>query len=353
MKGYVTRKNDHWYAVIYEGLDPATGRERRIWHPTGTDRAKAEALADQLAAEQRERRGTGRSRLTLAGHVQRTWLPRKQRQLRPATIDGYRRQLRLYILPHLGHVPLRALRVEPIEDLYDHLLTEGRTDGTGGLSTKSVLEVHVLLRQILDDAVTRSLLSANPARLAIPPRHRRDQHRRRMAWTAHELSTFLTGIARHRHHHTWWLAAHTGIRRSELVGLRWRDIDLDNKRLSITRTIVCVNGRMHHSTGKTASATRTIDLDDTTLGVLTRWRDDHRARFGHHDPERGLVVRDDGEPLNPQTLSQGFARAVGKTALPRLTLHGLRHTHATLLQTRRVAADASFGTSGKSVVAVL
>lgn len=202
MKGYVTRRNDHWYVVIYDGLDPTTGKERRHWHAAGTDRAEAEALAERLAAEQRERRGTGRSRLTLAGHVERAWLPRKQRQLQPVTVDGYRRQLRLYILPHLGHIPLRSLRVEPIENLYEHLLTGGRADGTGGLSTKSVLEVHVLLRQILDDAVTRGLLPVNPARQAVAPRHRRDQHRRRMAWTAPELSTFLTCIAGHRHHRT-------------------------------------------------------------------------------------------------------------------------------------------------------
>lgn len=331
MKGYITRKGNHWYVVIYEGLDPATGKERRRWHPAGTDRTQAEALAGRLADEELERRGTGRSRLTLAAHIERTWLPRKARQLRPVTLDGYRRQLRLYILPHLGPVPLRSLRVEEIEDLYECLLTAGRSDGTGGLSTKSVLEVHVLLRQILDDAVTRGLLAINPARQAVPPRHRRDQHRRRMAWTARELATFLSGMVGHRHHRTWWLAAHTGIRRSELVGLRWRDIDLEHRRLSITRTIVAVNGRMQPSNGKTANAARTIDLDDRTLDVLARWRDDHAEQFSGHDPERGLVVRDDGQLINPQTISQGFDRAVTRTDLPRLPLHGLRHTHASLL----------------------
>lgn len=115
------------------------------------------------------RRGTGRHRLTLAGHVQRTWIPRKARQLRPVTLDGYLRQLRLYILPDLGHIPLRSLRVEQIEGVYEHLMLEGRADGTGGLSTKSVLEVHVLLRQILDDAVGRGLLTTNPARQARDP----------------------------------------------------------------------------------------------------------------------------------------------------------------------------------------
>ena len=331
MKGYITRKGNHWYVVIYEGLDPATGKERRRWHPAGTDRTEAEALARRLADQELERRGTGRSRLTLAAHIERTWLPRKTRQLRPVTFDGYRRQLRLYILPHLGHVPLRSLRVEQIETLYEHLLTAGRAECIGGLSTKTVLETHVLLRQILDDAVARGLLPSNPARQAVPPRHRRDQHRRRMAWTARELATFLAGTAGHRHHRTWWLAAHTGIRRSELIGLQWRDIDLEHRRLSITRTIVAVNGRMHPSNGKTANAARTIDLDERTLAILARWRQDHTERFGRVDPERGLVVRDDGELVNPQSISQGFDRAVARTDLPRLSLHGLRHTHASLL----------------------
>jgi hypothetical protein len=216
MMGYVTRKGDrwYWYAVVYEGLDPATGKERRRWHPAGIDRGEAEILARRLARDEYDRRGIGRSRLTLAGHVERTWLPRKIRQLRPATVDGYQRQLRLYILPHLGHAPLRSLRVEQIEDLYEHLLTDGRADGTGGLSTKSVLEVHVLLRQILDDAVARGLMPAKPPRHAVPPRQRRDQHQRRMAWTADELARFLASVTGHRHHRTYWLTAYTGIRRS-------------------------------------------------------------------------------------------------------------------------------------------
>jgi len=152
-----------------------------------------------------------------------------------------------------------------------------------------------------------------------------------MAWTAHELSTFLHGAQGHRHHRTWWLAAHTGLRRSELAGLRWCDIDLHRQRLSVTRTIVAVNGRIESSNGKTANAARTIDLDHRTVNVLTRWRQDQADRFGHVDPELGLIVSDGGTTINPQTISQGFERAVAKSGLPKLSLHGLRHTHATLL----------------------
>jgi hypothetical protein len=85
VRGYITRKGNNWYVFIYEGLDPTTGRERRRWHAAGKERAEAEALAQQLGAEAAAR-GTARSRLTLARHVERTWLPRKSKQLRPVRV---------------------------------------------------------------------------------------------------------------------------------------------------------------------------------------------------------------------------------------------------------------------------
>lgn len=153
MQGYVTRKGQQWYAVIYEGLDPTTGRERRRWHAAGRERRQAESLARQLADDENERRGHGRSRLTFAGFVSRHWLPAKQVQLRPTTIEGYERMLRLHILPELGSIALRDLRSETIQSFYGRLLLDGRHDNTGGLSAKTVHEIHAVIRNVLDDAV--------------------------------------------------------------------------------------------------------------------------------------------------------------------------------------------------------
>lgn len=122
--------------MIYDGTDPQTGKQRRGWHAAGTDRAEAEQLAYRLATEAARRRADQRTGLTLASFVARWWLPAKQRQLRASTLDGYRRNLRLHILPTLGHVVLRDLRVEDAEHLYAALLDHGRHDQTGGLSPK-------------------------------------------------------------------------------------------------------------------------------------------------------------------------------------------------------------------------
>ena len=266
MAGHVARKGNRWYAIVYEGTDPATGRERRRWHAAGPDRAAAEALADQLATAHARRRTTARG-MTVDAFIHRYWLPGKQRQLRPTTLESYQRILRLHILPALGHVTLRDLRVDHAETLYTHLLSAGRHDGAGGLSAESVHEVHMVLRAIGGHAVRHGLLPANPVRLATPPRFRRDHHLRRMAWTADELGHCLATSRDHVHHRAFWLAAHTGMRRGELMALRWRDIDIPAARLTVSRTAVCVGTTVSESGGKTPRAVRTVDLDPATLDV--------------------------------------------------------------------------------------
>lgn len=89
MKGYVTKKGDRWYAVIYEGLDPVTGRERRRWHAAGTNREDAVRLAARLAKELNGRNDQGRS-LTFAAYLTTRWLPGKKLELARSTWDGYR-----------------------------------------------------------------------------------------------------------------------------------------------------------------------------------------------------------------------------------------------------------------------
>ncbi|MFZ2057023.1 MAG: N-terminal phage integrase SAM-like domain-containing protein, partial [Acidimicrobiales bacterium] len=144
MRGYVAKRRDRFYAVIYEGIDPITGRERRSWHPAGTDRDRAIDLASQLAAEQGENLGR-RAGPTLGAYLTRRWLPTKKLALRPSTWDSYRRNIEHHVLPELGRIPLRHVRAEHLERLYARLLETGRMNGKGGLDAKTVLEVHMVL----------------------------------------------------------------------------------------------------------------------------------------------------------------------------------------------------------------
>jgi integrase len=333
MRGYVARKGERFYAVIYEGIDPITGRERRRWHPAGTDRSAAEAIAKELA-DSACRDGRERASLSLAVYLTQRWLPSKQLSLRVSTYDSYRRMIDLHVLQRIGRVPLRHLRPDHFERLYAELLDDGRADGGGGLQNKTVVEVHMVLRRALDDAVRRRLLVANPFQIAHAPKRRPLSSNTSSVWNAQQLRAFLTSTSGHRSQAALWVTANTGMRRGEVLGLRWRDVDFDTSCLSVTRSLVSVGYELHEARGKSRTARRCINLDPATVDVLHRWRDrraDEDPEFDARDFEGRVFSRPDGTPTHPHLLSDTFKRLVARSGLPRIRFHDLRHTHATLL----------------------
>jgi len=333
MKGYVARKGERYYAVIYEGTDPITGRERRRWYPAGTCDVEARALAHELA-EARSNDAPARSSLTVAVYLTQRWLPSKRLTLRASTWDGYRRNIELHVIPEVGRVPLRHLRVDHLERLYHRLLAEGRADGRGGLDDKTVLEIHTILRRAFNDAMRRGLMLTNPAEIAHAPKRRPLASATSHAWSAQHLREFLDSTVGHRFHVALWVAANTGMRRGELLGLRWGDVDLDAARLSVHRSLISVGYQLHESRGKTRTSRRCIDLDERTVQVLTDWRQQHievRSRPDSPHEDDYVFPGPNGAPTHPQLFSDAFKRLVRRSALPRIRLHDLRHTHATLL----------------------
>jgi integrase len=330
MKGYVARKGDRWYAVIYEGLDPVTGRERRSWHAAGTERADAERLASRLASERNGRNDGARS-LSFGAFLASRWLPGKRLVLATSTYDGYRRNVERHVLPALGRVGLRHLRPHHLEALYERLLHPG--DGRAGLAPKTVYEVHLVIRGALGDAVRRGLVSRNVALVAHAPRLRSIPKVEQQAWTAEELLVFLRAAAGHRLFPALWVSAFTGMRRSELLGLRWDDFDANAATLSVNRGLVAVDYEIHETRGKTANARRRIDLDPTTVGVLTAWRTWQRTeqRAAGISSAGWMFTDGDGEPIHPHAVSQAFERIARRAQVRVIRLHDLRHTHGTLL----------------------
>ena len=206
MQGHVARKRDRYYAVIYEGLDPVTGKERRSRHPAGTDRSEAEALVARLAVERDGRNDEVRS-LTFGAYLTSRWLPAKGLELKVSTHRSYVHKTRRHILPTLGRKRLRRLRPQDLERLYDSLLHP--SDGTRPLSPKTVYEVHLIIRGALDHAVRRGLVNRNVALAASAPRLRAIPSIEQHAWTSDELQAFLRAAAGHRLFPALWLSANT------------------------------------------------------------------------------------------------------------------------------------------------
>lgn len=330
MQGHVARKRGRYYAVIYEGLDPVTGKERRSWHPAGTDRAEAEALATRLAAERDGRNDEIRS-LTFGAYLTTQWLPAKKLTVKTSTYRGYVGKAQRHVLPALGRKRLRRLRPQHLEALYDSMLHP--TDGRRALTPKTVYEVHLVIRGTLAHAVRRGLLTRNVALVADAPKLRSVPKVEQQAWTAQELRKFLQSAAGHRLFPALWLSAMTGVRRSELLALRWRDLDVDHARLSINRGLVSVDYKLHESRGKTPRSRRCIDLDPTTIEVILGWRALQAAEFAATGVDHpGLMfTKPSGEPVHPDAVSQTFERIARRAGVPVIRLHDLRHTHGSLL----------------------
>ena len=244
--GYVVNQRDRWYAVGYEGIDPVTGRDRRRWHPA-VDEATARSIAESLPAAH----GRAAHGMTLARFIRTRWLPARQDRLRPTTFHRYRQMTELYVLPRIGRVPLRRLTVAHLQGLYAALRAGGGRDGRP-LAPKTVLNVHQVLRTALGDAERQGLVARNVARMMDPPCHGTAPEQ--TCWNQEELRTFLHVAATHRLGPALWLTATTGMRRGEVLGLRWSDIDFDAQRLSVQRSVTCTGYQVHTTPTKTRTS---------------------------------------------------------------------------------------------------
>ncbi|HKY14815.1 MAG TPA: site-specific integrase [Microthrixaceae bacterium] len=334
MGGYVTRKGKRYYAVVELERDPFTGKRRRVWHPAGGTKRSAQQLLGQLLKDLDSNTYLEPEAVTVGTYLVDEWLVSAKNELRFATYDSYRRNIENHVVPHVGAVRLQALRPIDLTRYYSTLLESGRRDGRGGLSAKTVRNIHQTLRKAFDDAVRLHYLRSNPAVGAKPPKPSGGSNSIRY-WTASELRMFLSRNSDHRLASLWNLAASTGMRRGELLGLRWRDVDLDARRLSIRQTIISVGYEVIRSEPKTAKGARTIDLDARTVQMLRAHRAEQLLEQRILEVPRGVdglvFCREDGHPYHPEFIRQSFERRVRSSPVTRIRFHDLRHTHATLM----------------------
>lgn len=333
---YIIQRQSRFYVVAYDGTDSATGRERRRWHPAGHSRADANAIKARLEAVEHAEQVVATEQLTLGRYLTERWMPRRRQRLAPTTAHRYQWMIEHYIDPALGSTPLRSLHAEHLNRFYSELLTSGGARA-GGLAPKTVYDVHVIIRAALKDAQRQHLVPANVAYTAQPPRPQARQRSGPECWTADQLTQFLAAIGHLRLYPALHLAATTGMRRGEIAGLRWGDWHRDTHRLSIARSRQVVGGRSTEVPVKTKSSRRCIDLDADTEAILSGWRR-RQHRDGHGVEQRDpMFTNTSGEPLHAESLYQLFDRQVRKLSLPRIRLHDLRHTHASLLVADGVA----------------
>ena len=335
MRGHIAKKGNRFYAVVYEGVDPRTGKDRHRWYPAGDTRKDAEKLLTGLVRRMHDGDYRAPERITFGDYLVERWLPTKRSQLRASTFASYRNNVDIHIRPRIGHIPLQKLQPEDLDAFYAQLLVDGRRNGAGGgLAPKTVRIIHGIIRKALADAHRKGTVDRNVADLADPPKVRAGGSKQMSVWSAEELRAFLADIEDTEWYAPIYVAANTGMRRGEVLGLYWRNIDLDARRLVVDQQLLSVGYEAGIADVKTTNSRRTVDLDARTVSVLRVWRRrqlEQQLSTGQRGDGDFVFTRPGGEPIHPDFFSQSWERLVRDSGLRRIRLHDLRHTHASIL----------------------
>lgn len=310
-----------FYVDLGRGYD---GRRRQV--SRAGFRTKTEAIAALKEVERSSDEGNDHAPNLLVGTYLEDWLEAK-RSLRPSTRQAYRSHLDLYLLPHLGHVKLQELRPHHIDRFFAKVAAGTRKP----LSSASLHRVHATLRSALATAVKRRLISSNPAsHVELPERERTSE----IVWSVDDVQRFLTSVDDDRLAVLYRVAVVAGLRRGELVGLRWVDVDLEGGSIRVAQQVVQLGTQLHVGRPKTRSGQRLVAIDPVTATMLAQHqkRQQHeRAAWGAAWQETGYVFTyQDGRVLQPGYVTQKFRRDAGRAGLPAIRFHGLRHTSASL-----------------------
>jgi integrase len=325
MRGSVKRDGATWMFVVDlpRGVNGARRQQKRRGYPT-----RKSAEAELQKALQRASAGMfiEPSKMTLDSYLVDQWLPAIEGTVRSSTLASYKGNITRHVVPMLGSVRLQALTAPMLTVVYRKLGDDK------ALSPKTIRHVHTTIRKALSDAMKWGLVERNAASTAEPPKLVRSEMK---TWNAGEVRAFLRYVEDDPMKVVFTLLCTTGMRRGEVLGLRWSDVDFDNARLRVQQTLTSVEYQLVFGEPKTARGRRSVPIDPTTLSVLRQHRarqNETRLMMGSAWTNAGdlVMVKPDGSPIHPDTVSDTFDRRVKASGLRKIRLHDLRHTWATL-----------------------
>ncbi|GGF11310.1 site-specific integrase [Subtercola lobariae] len=340
-------KHGSWGFAVSAGTSAGSGKRvqvRKMGFATKREAQQERAkVIDQIATG----RYKGDQKITMAAYLP-DWLDRRVRDgMRPSTELMYRRYVLQDILPALGAVKLAELRKFHVDKFVQQL----RADGRGATTMR---RIHAVLSSALSSAERLDLVDFNAASKIELPSTSKSKTR---IWEPDQVRAFLDAIADSRLAPVFELAIFTGLRRGELAGLRWADVDFTKRELVVRQQRVQVGHTVLDGAIKTDSGQdRKVSLGSEAIGALVAWQirqEGERAEWAAAYQGAGHVFSyEDGRPLRPAHISRTFDTLVERSGLPHMRLHDLRHEHASLLLSGGVDIAVVSKRLGHSTIAV-
>jgi integrase len=337
MKGSITKiktKTGDTHRLFVEGPRGPGGRRNRITRHVRGTRAQANRELRKLIKEVEDQTYVRPTDITLREFFESRYLPVIKATVRATTFENMLQYIRAYLLKNIGNAKISELTTDRVQELYVFLSERGGKNGRP-LAPRTVLKVHQALRSALDKAVDWELVARNVATRAVHPRPERVEFK---VLNAAQVEVMIEEIGQTN---PWaetivFLAFYTALRRSELLGLRWIDLDLGRATLSVRRSYHRLDDRSSViNPPKTARSSRSIALTRSTVARLTMHLAEARRNadiMGKKlDENDYLFPWKDGQPFRPDSVTQVFRRAAKKLGFRNLRFQDTRHTHASLL----------------------
>ncbi len=334
MTGSLTVKNGKYYAVlnVYEN-----GKRKKKWIstdlPVTGNKRRADQFLREKLAEYERMDGIVHSDVRFSDYV-RLWLEQIARKVDAVTMQGYQVLADGHILPYFDDTGLLLSKVDhkAIQRYIDTKHANGRLDGKGGLSARSLKLHKNIINQTLNMAVQNKLLPSNPCQFVVLPQVQRYES---TFYNAKQLKALFKALENDPMLPLVKITAMYGLRRSELLGLQWDSIDFEGKTMTIRHTVSKVTKAIAKDKTKNASSRRTFPLTPEALEIFqsAKWQEEqHRIMFGREYLENNYVFKwPDGHPYSPDYISERFSNLLKKHNLPHIRFHELRHSCASLL----------------------
>lgn len=334
----VVDRNKKWYAVI-NVLDEH-GQRKQKWICTDlpskngkANKTAAKKIANELQ-EEYDRKKTPYTSITVAAYFTE-WLNQAATEVRPKTYSSYRGNMENHIIPYFKEkrTLLQDLKTVDLEDYYRFKMQpDSRLDASGALSATTIKHHHQNISKALNDAVRRGLILANPATVARTPKAARFKSEYLNPSQVCEVLSLFAGNTAEL---PITLCALYGLRRSEAIGLQWKNVDFQRRLITVAATMQQGGGECYLSEPKTESSYRTLPMMDSIYMILSAQKDRqnrNRAILGSGYIESDFVCTwDDGRLIAPDYVTREFHKVMKKSKLPTIRLHDLRHCVASNL----------------------
>jgi len=347
MKGHLRERSPGKWAIVIDLGPREGGRRRQRWISFRGSKRAAQNELHRLIATRETLPDTGKQTL---GQYLDKWVD--EQRIGAKALERYKQIVRRNIIPALGHIPLRKLTADQINAHYTKALANGRLDGKGGLSPASVKYQHILLNKALTDAVRRTLLVRNPMDSVNPPHVEKPTMRTLDLGQAAQLIEDARGT---RFFVPVLLALTCGLRRGEIMALRWANVDLANATLTVLESMEQTRQEGIRLKRPKSGRGRVIDLPSMAIAELRKHRAQQESDFeklgARLRRESFVYAYEDGTPIKRDAFSNAWDHWVANRE-PRVRFHDLRHAHATHLLTQGVHPKVAQERLGHSSVAM-